>query len=92
MLFNRKSKTIRISKIATFCALFFTSIVFFSCALTLRSPYDAYTDQIMMQLFTEIETFFQTIDRYSGPPECEYDSNKDFYLRINVQCEVKIVA
>jgi len=61
------------------------------CSLRVVSPYDAYTDDLIMQLGTEISTFFETMKRLNQKPECEYENHRNFYVRSNVIINVLIL-
>lgn len=72
--------------------MFLVLIMFLAgCSLRVVSPYDAYTDDLIMQLSTEISTFFENMKRLNQKPECEYENYRNFYVRSNVIIDVLIL-
>ena len=47
--------------------------------MKLISSYDESTDRAVTQLQRDIETFFVTVERQAGMPECEYENHVEFY-------------
>ena len=62
--------------------------------LELRSTYDAFTDEQIMQFYADLTAFIATIERGSLEDfenfECEYNYHSDFYLESQVKLNILI--
>ena len=73
-------------------SIFLLLILFItSCSLRILSPYDSYTDDLIMQLSTEVSSFFETMKRLNKKPDCSYENHRDFYVRSNVIIDVLLI-
>jgi len=81
----KKSFTLKLIFLIVIIKIFITS-----CTIRLVSDYDSFSDELVMQLYTDYITFFVNLERSPEPPDCEYEFHKNFYVKVQVTISVLI--